>query len=176
MADIIAIYQEETNSVKDAVDLVSSCIFQPIGTNLAPHFARNGGNALGIDLTKGPLMRMYSTFPLYALLPPPPICLSSRYPLTDMPPTVLNLAVSWSNEADDTRILAAMRNIVNRSDTAANAAGLGNAYLYQNYAAAEQNVFGSYGAKNLAKLKAVSKKYDPTGVWQKLQPGYFKLP
>lgn len=62
MADIIAIYQEETNSVKDAEGLVSSCIFQPIGTNLAPHFARNGGNALGIDLTKGPLMCMYSIF------------------------------------------------------------------------------------------------------------------
>lgn len=60
MADIIAIYQEETNTVKDAAGLVSSLIFQPLGTNLAPLFARNGGNALGIDLTKGPLMRTYS--------------------------------------------------------------------------------------------------------------------
>ncbi|KFY43930.1 hypothetical protein V494_01751 [Pseudogymnoascus sp. VKM F-4513 (FW-928)] len=144
MADILAIYQEETNSVKDAADLVFSCIFQPVGTNLAPLFARNGGNALGIDLTKGPLI-------------------------------LLNLAVSWSSEADDTRIYAALRNIVNRSNTAAHAAGLGNAYVYQNYAAAEQDVFGSYGAKNLAKLRAVSKKYDPSGVWQKLQPGYFKI-
>ncbi|KFY18267.1 hypothetical protein V492_00033 [Pseudogymnoascus sp. VKM F-4246] len=144
MADILAIYQEETNSVKDAADLVFSCIFQPVGTNLAPLFARNGGNALGIDLTKGPLI-------------------------------LLNLAVSWSSEADDTRIYAATRNIVNRSNTAAHAAGLGNAYLYQNYAAAEQDVFGSYGAKNSAKLRAVSKKYDPSGVWQKLQPGYFKI-
>lgn len=65
MADIIAIYQEETNAVKDAEGLVSSCIFQPIGTNLAPHFARNGGNALGIDLTKGPQIR---TYPIFCLL------------------------------------------------------------------------------------------------------------
>lgn len=63
MADIIAIYQEETNAVKDAEGLVSSCVFQPVGTNMAPHFARNGGNALGIDLTNGPLIRMYSLFP-----------------------------------------------------------------------------------------------------------------
>ncbi|KFY02771.1 hypothetical protein O988_01920 [Pseudogymnoascus sp. VKM F-3808] len=144
MADIIAIYQEETNGVKDAAGLVASCIFQPIGTNLAPHFARNGGNALGIDLSKGPL-------------------------------TLLNIAISWSNEIDDTRIYASARNIVNRANAAAHAAGLGNAYLYQNYASAEQDVFTSYGAKNLAKLKAISKKYDPTGVWQKLQPGYFKV-
>ncbi|OBT75586.1 hypothetical protein VF21_05877 [Pseudogymnoascus sp. 05NY08] len=144
MADIIAIYQEETNAVKDAEGLVSSLIFQPMGTNLAPLFARNGGNALGIDFTKGPLM-------------------------------LLNIAISWSNVTDDTRILAAARNMVNRSDTAARAAGLGNAYLYQNYASAEQDVFGSYGATNLAKLKAIRKKYDPSGVWQKLQPGYFKV-
>lgn len=57
MADIIAIYQEETNAVKDAEGLVSSLIFQPVGTNLGPLFARNGGNALGIDLSKGPLNR-----------------------------------------------------------------------------------------------------------------------
>lgn len=67
MADIIAIYQEETNAVKDAAGLVSSCIFQPIGTNMAPLFARNGGNALGIDLTKGPLMRTYSISRLFPL-------------------------------------------------------------------------------------------------------------
>lgn len=68
MADIIAIYQEETNTVKDAEGLVSSLIFQPLGTNLAPLFARNGGNALGIDFTKGPLMRTYSISRL-SLLP-----------------------------------------------------------------------------------------------------------
>jgi hypothetical protein len=61
MADIIAIYQDETNAVKDAAGLVSSIVFQPIGTNLATHFSRNGGNALGISLSNGPLNR---TIPL----------------------------------------------------------------------------------------------------------------
>jgi hypothetical protein len=36
-------------------------------------------------------------------------------------------------------------------------------------------VFWGYGEENLEKLKAVSKKYDPSGVFEKLQPGYFKL-
>lgn len=81
MADIIAIYQEETNAVKDAEGLVSSCIFQPVGTNLAPHFARNGGNALGIDLTKGPQIRTYSIVTLYILPGLLPVCLPSQIPL-----------------------------------------------------------------------------------------------
>ena len=81
MADIIAIYQEETNAVKDAEGLVSSCIFQPVGTNLAPLFARNGGNALGIDLTKGPQIRTYFIVPLYILPGLLPVCLPSQISL-----------------------------------------------------------------------------------------------
>jgi hypothetical protein len=53
--------------------------------------------------------------------------------------------------------------------------GFGYPYIYQNYAAAEQPVFPSYGASNYAKLKAISAKYDPAGVFTKLQPGYFKI-
>ena len=63
MADIIAIYQEETNAVKDAAGLVSSIVFQPIGTNMASHFSRNGGNALGISLANGPLNRNIPSLP-----------------------------------------------------------------------------------------------------------------
>ena len=88
---------------------------------------------------------------------------------------VINIDISWSNATDDTRILAAAANIVSRSNTTAYSQGLGNPFLYQNYASFEQDVFPSYGAANLAKLRAVSAKYDPFQVWQKLQPGYFKV-
>lgn len=71
--------------------------------------------------------------------------------------------------------MTAARAIVARSNATAYAQGLGHPYIYQNYASLEQPVFQSYGSKNLAKLRATSKKYDPNGVWQKLQPGYFKL-
>jgi len=69
----------------------------------------------------------------------------------------------------------AARNIVNRANATAIAQGLSHPFIYENYAALEQKVFPSYGAANFAKLKAASKKYDPSGVWQKLQPGYFKV-
>jgi hypothetical protein len=44
-----------------------------------------------------------------------------------------------------------------------------------NFKAMFQDVIGSYGAASKSKTKAVSNKYDPTGVFQMLQPGYFKL-
>ncbi len=88
---------------------------------------------------------------------------------------VLNIVFSWSSAADDTSVLAAARNIVSRSNATAYSQGLGYPFLYQNYAALEQPVFLSYGPTNLVKLQTVSKKYDPAGAWQTLQPGYFKV-
>jgi hypothetical protein len=93
----------------------------------------------------------------------------------DGPLNLLNLVFSWTDASDDAAIFQASRNIINRSNATAYAQNLGYPYIYQNYAALEQPVFPSYGAANLAKLQAVSKKYDPNRVWQKLQPGYFKL-
>ena len=89
--------------------------------------------------------------------------------------SVFNTALQWSNAADDVRVYAAARNTINRSTAEAKARGLSFKYIYENYAAAEQDVFESYGSANHAKLKAISKKYDPTGVFQTLQPGYFKV-
>lgn len=88
---------------------------------------------------------------------------------------VINVDISWSNASDDERVLAAAQNIVDRSVAVACANGLDHPYLYQNYASYQQDVFASYGADNLAKLRSISTKYDPQRVWQKLQPGYFKL-
>jgi hypothetical protein len=71
--------------------------------------------------------------------------------------------------------MAAVRNIVNRANATAYAQGLGNDFIYQNYASLEQNIFSGYGEENYLKLKGVSKEYDQTGVWETLQPGHFKL-
>jgi hypothetical protein len=52
---------------------------------------------------------------------------------------------------------------------------LAHRYIYQNYAAAAQDVFAGYGPTNQAKLKAIHQKYDPSNVFTELQPGYFKI-
>jgi hypothetical protein len=88
---------------------------------------------------------------------------------------VINIAISWSLATDDAAVFAAAGNTIARANATAYAQGLGFPFLYQNYAALQQNVFEGYGSANLAKLRAVSEKYDPLGVWHKLQPGYFKI-
>lgn len=48
-------------------------------------------------------------------------------------------------------------------------------FLYVNYAGQEQNPLCGYGSENVAFIKAVAEEYDPTGVFQKLMPGGFKI-
>ena len=88
---------------------------------------------------------------------------------------VVNIDISWSDAADDERVFGAAQNILDASVAAAKTRGLDHPYLYQNYASLQQDVFASYGRDNLAKLRAIRAKYDPHMVFQKLQPGYFKL-
>ncbi|KAG6035664.1 hypothetical protein E4U41_005995 [Claviceps citrina] len=99
-----------------------------------------------------------------------PLGLAGQGPLT-----LLNVLVSWSNEADDAPIVSGAQRIITRSRAAAEARGLDHPFLYQNYASPRQDVFAGYGRANLERLRAVSRKYDPERVWQELQPGYFKL-
>lgn len=71
--------------------------------------------------------------------------------------------------------MALARKVISLGNSTAHEMQKSHRYIYQNYAAAEQKVFEGYGEENLESLRQVSKKYDPDGVFQKLQPGYFKL-
>jgi hypothetical protein len=88
---------------------------------------------------------------------------------------VINTSVSWSNISDDARIMTYAANLINRSVALAKSRDLDFRYIYQNYAAIQQDVFHSYGHENHKKLIAIHEKYDPDEVFTKLQPGYFKL-
>ena len=48
-------------------------------------------------------------------------------------------------------------------------------YIYWNYAFSDQDPLLSYGKENVEKLRNVSKKYDPDGMFQTACPGGFKL-
>lgn len=93
----------------------------------------------------------------------------------DGPLFIMNLATMWNNTADDHRIMKFSNDLITRVKAEAAKKGLNNDYIYMNYASPFQDVIPSYGAENVKKLKAVAKWYDPTGVFQELQPGYFKL-
>lgn len=85
------------------------------------------------------------------------------------------ISIRWSNATDDARIQAFSERVQKKSLAAAKAAGKESSYLYMNYGNKVQDVVAGYGAQNKAKLLSISKKYDPSGVFEKLQPGYFKL-
>ncbi|RYO28564.1 hypothetical protein AA0113_g10790 [Alternaria arborescens] len=93
----------------------------------------------------------------------------------DGPLALFLVSPSWSNSADDETVNQFAARVMDRCVEAAKAAGKLNDYLYMNYASPYQNPIGGYGAANQARLNTISKKYDPTGVFQTLQPGYFKL-
>ncbi|KAF3037102.1 hypothetical protein E8E12_006131 [Didymella heteroderae] len=87
----------------------------------------------------------------------------------------LLIALRWSDTADDSRLNQFAATVKDRAVAAAKAAGKHADYLYMNYASPWQDPIAGYGTANKAKLLHISKKYDPTGVFEKLQPGYFKL-
>ena len=134
----------EVKLVQNVTGILAACVLEVITTDQLSHMTKNGGNALGLSVTDGPLI-------------------------------LLNLAFMWENESDDHAILTANQNIVNKTLAQAKALGLDVPYLYMNYASQFQSVVPSYGAANHAKLVSIASKYDPSGVFQTLQPGYFKL-
>lgn len=88
---------------------------------------------------------------------------------------VMNMSSRWSNAANDAAILKFFSTIIKQVKAEAQKKGLDNVYIYMNYASQFQDPIASYGAANVRKLKEVSAKYDPQGVFQKLHPGHFKL-
>ncbi|KAL8938075.1 MAG: hypothetical protein Q9216_004090 [Gyalolechia sp. 2 TL-2023] len=91
-------------------------------------------------------------------------------------PQVLALqTIQWTNAADDVLINRAARKIWQQADELALEMGLKRDWIYLNYAAEDQDPIGSYGEENVRRLREASKKYDPTGIFQRNVPGGFKL-
>lgn len=88
---------------------------------------------------------------------------------------IMNMACQWNESANDAAYFNFVSSVIKEMKAEAQARGLDNDFIYINYASQFQNPIASYGKKNVEKLQEVSKKYDPTGVFQVLHPGYFKL-
>lgn len=138
------IFFEELPAIENLAGANPVLIYQGITEGQIEHMSRDGGNPLGLDVSKGPLYLMH-------------------------------IACWWQDAADDAAIYETVSKILSRINAEAKAMGVGNDYVYMNYASTFQNVIQSYGPDNAAKLKSVGRLYDPTGVFQRLQPGHFKL-
>jgi hypothetical protein len=83
--------------------------------------------------------------------------------------------VCWSKAEDDTIMHQFGEKVVKRAVEEAKKMGLYHRYIYQNYASASQDIFGGYGELNRQPLLEIQRRYDPEGVFSRLQPGGFKL-
>ncbi|KAE9380997.1 FAD binding domain-containing protein [Stipitochalara longipes BDJ] len=93
----------------------------------------------------------------------------------DWPLVVLTVNFQWTHREDDDACETANKNVIDRIMAAAKEMGLHHRYIYQNYANITQDVFAGYGEENREKLRKIQRRYDPDGVFSRLQPGYFKV-
>ena len=89
---------------------------------------------------------------------------------------VLLLTGIWNSTADDALVAQTAGKMLREANSIARGMGLLHKFQYINYADPGQDPIASYGAANVRRLRAASRQYDPTGVFQKQVPGGFKLP
>jgi hypothetical protein len=92
------------------------------------------------------------------------------------PLTLFLLSYSWSKQSDDGSATAAAQALIDAIECATKEAGHYSPFKYLNYAAYWQDPISGYGASNVANLKKISNKYDPSGLFQTGAPGGFKIP
>ncbi|PGH04739.1 hypothetical protein AJ79_07018 [Helicocarpus griseus UAMH5409] len=93
----------------------------------------------------------------------------------DGPLLVFLIAFTWESALDDSIVVSASQSILSKSKAIAAEMGLLSDFIYMNYAGARQSPIASYGKDNLHRMREVQRKYDPNLVFEKLQPGGFKL-
>ncbi|KAK8139361.1 6-hydroxy-D-nicotine oxidase [Apiospora sp. TS-2023a] len=83
--------------------------------------------------------------------------------------------VDWEHAQDDDTVRSVAIDTTAEWDRQAKARGLHLPFLYMNHAARDQDPLTSYGSENLAKLRRIAQKYDPSQLFQTLQNGGFLL-
>ncbi|KAI4253055.1 MAG: hypothetical protein L6R42_007718 [Xanthoria sp. 1 TBL-2021] len=85
------------------------------------------------------------------------------------------VTAAWSNAADDAVVQQRVAAIADKHERLVRKQRLYIPFKYLNYADISQDVIGSYGMNNKRRLRAVSRKYDPKGLFQTSVPGGFKV-
>ena len=169
MSEILNIFISETEPIKNVPGLTPILVIQPINQfnrDEISIFSKNGGNCLGLSPEDGPLVCEY-----YLLAINNQLCRS----LIQGEKKVFSVAHRWSNAEDDEAVQTATSNIISRTRALAKEMNVLHRFVYQNYANRSQDVYGAYGEENREKLLRIQRKYDPDGIFTRLQPGYFKL-
>ncbi|KAK8103051.1 FAD-binding domain-containing protein [Apiospora sp. TS-2023a] len=87
----------------------------------------------------------------------------------------LTYTLQWTDSKDDPTALAAIRGFTDRVEALLKKRGLFLRTKIPNDAGDAQAVLASFGPENLGRLRGVSARYDPSGVFQHLQNNGFLL-
>lgn len=141
-----AVYRELFQTWEDGTRALEKIEGLELSLLIQPHAVSNGKNSLGLPPGAGKEM-------------------------------VLSVVtVAYSHGADDEVVQNGLEAIVEKHVEILKHAGVYIPFQYLNYAdKASQDPIASYGADVKARLQAVSKKYDPAGIFQTKVPGGFKL-
>ena len=94
---------------------------------------------------------------------------------SDGPLVNVLLGSSWTEAVDDELVNEIASKFIADVEILAREKGVYHRFVYLNYADRTQSPIDGYGEANKARLQAVSRKYDPQGLFQKGVPGGFKL-
>ncbi|GME65538.1 Fad binding domain-containing protein [Neofusicoccum parvum] len=146
-ARILAIFDEELQSIKTATGFAPSVVTQPLHANAIKAMRLRGGNALGVESE------------------------------ADATLTVSLLTFGWKDAADDEAMYAFAGRWAERCRAAAGEMGLLNRYRYINYCKEDDDPFAGYEEAKAERLREVQKSVDPEGVFSAagLCRGGFKL-
>lgn len=95
--------------------------------------------------------------------------------VSDGPFAICLINPLYANSTDDVLVSSTVLDLIQRIDALAATRGVDIPYRFMNYGNKAQKILEGYGPVNVAKLKAASKKYDPTGFFQTKVPGGFKI-
>ncbi|OJD36444.1 fad linked oxidase-like protein [Diplodia corticola] len=95
--------------------------------------------------------------------------------LTDVSQDWFTATIQWEDAGDDEAALNAIQALGESVRVTSEQHGAGLPLRFMNDANLEQNVLGSYGAGNLARLRDISEKYDPQQLFQTLQNNGYLL-
>lgn len=166
--DTMDIIYNTTTSLADQMLKNTNCsvgsAIQPVTVDHLKAAKAAGGDALDLDPARGAFVSMFGF---------------TRYPFQELAQlknlSVALIFVNWHNAADDTLIKTYTDRVLASIERQTKAKGLYYPWLFLNDAGVTQDPISTYGyGKSLPRLKAVSRKYDPSGFFQKNVPG-FKL-
>ncbi|KAL5121086.1 hypothetical protein ACEQ8H_000937 [Pleosporales sp. CAS-2024a] len=120
-------------------------LYQPLHPVYWRQSAVRGGNVLGLERFDSQVLCLYQPY------------------------------ILWQGAEQDNLFQTVGTALIDRIRIYAESIGADNSYLYLDYADGLQNPLASYGPENVRKLQAAAEKYDPTGVFQNLVPGGFKI-